>query len=382
MVAQKWSHFAVAEGDVLLSTSGSLGRIAIVASIGVGGIPYTGIIRLRPKSNLLDRSFLRYVLEAPDFQRQAETLGVGSVIRHFGPTHLREMALTLPPLIEQSAIASVLGALDEKIDLNRRMCQTLEEMARALFKSWFVDFDPVRAKMEGRDPGLPKEIADLFPSRLVDSELGPIPEGWRVQTFDDVLTIARSSIDPQEHQAERFAHYSIPAFDAGMRASIESGESIKSQKLLVSDRHVLISKLNPRTPRVWLPLQDGLLRKIASTEFLVCEPRQESGFTRTIIYHAAASPRTIEFLAGNATGTSNSHQRVRPSDFLNYAFASPDTAVLRAFSAIAEPLHSRIAAASSESHTLTQTRDILLPKLISGEVRVPASLGSMQENAS
>jgi type I restriction enzyme S subunit len=233
--------------------------------------------------------------------------------------------------------------------------------------------------MEGRDPGLPKEIADLFPSRLVDSEHGPIPKGWRVQTFDDVLTIARSSIDPQEHKAERFAHYSIPAFDAGMRASIEIGESIKSQKLLVSDRHVLISKLNPRTPRVWLPPQDGLLRQIASTEFLVCEPRQESGFTRTIIYHAAASPSTIEFLAGNATGTSNSHQRVRPSDFLNYAFASPDTALLSAFSAIAEPLHSRIAAARSESHTLAQTRDTLLPKLISGEVRVPASLGSMQE---
>jgi type I restriction enzyme S subunit len=81
------------------------------------------------------------------------------------------------PTLDRLAISELLGALDDKIDLNRRMCQTLEEMARALFKSWFVDFDPVRAKMEGRDPGLPKEIADLFPSRLVDSELGPIPEG-------------------------------------------------------------------------------------------------------------------------------------------------------------------------------------------------------------
>ncbi len=324
------------------------------------------------------RAHTRYLCYALS---QTEISGylTGSTMPKLTQANLRRLPIVAPPLPEQHAIASVLGALDDKIDLNRRMCQTLEEMARALFKSWFIDFDTVRAKMEGRDPGLPKEVAELFPSRLVDSELGPIPEGWWVQTFDEVLTISRSSIDPQEHQAERFAHYSIPAFDAGMRAAIEIGESIKSQKFLVSDRHVLISKLNPRTPRVWLLPQDGQLRQIASTEFLVCEPRHESGYTRTILYHAAASTRTTEFLAGNATGTSNSHQRVRPSDFRNYAFASPAIKLLRAFSAIAEPLHARIAAARSESHTLAQTRHTLLPKLISGELRVPASLGSMQE---
>jgi type I restriction enzyme S subunit len=290
--------------------------------------------------------------------------------------------LRVPPLPEQRAIASVLGALDDKIDLNRRMCQTLEEMARALFKSWFVDFDPVRAKMEGRDPGLPKEIADLFPSRLVDSELGPIPEGWKFRSFDDVLTISREAIDPQDHVEEEFAHYSIPAFDSGMRAAIEKGASIKSQKLVVSDRHLLVSKLNPRTPRVWLPPQDGRRRQIASTEFIVCAPRPTSGYTRTILYHAAVSPSTIEFLAANATGTSNSHQRVRPADFLSYSFPSPSDKLLAAFTSIVEPLHARIAAARDESQVLTQTRDTLLPKLISGEVRVPASLGSMQEVAS
>ena len=87
-----------------------------------------------------------------------------------------------PPPAEQRAIAHILGTLDDKIELNRRMNETLEAMARALFKSWFVDFDPVRAKAEGRDPGLPKPLADLFPDRFVDSELGEIPEGWEVSS--------------------------------------------------------------------------------------------------------------------------------------------------------------------------------------------------------
>ena len=107
-------------------------------------------------------------------------IGAGSVIRHFGPTHLRQMTIPIPPLSEQRAIAHILGTLDDKIELNRRMNTTLETMARALFRSWFVDFDPMRAKMEGRDTVLPKYIADLFPNRMADSERGQIPEGWQV----------------------------------------------------------------------------------------------------------------------------------------------------------------------------------------------------------
>ncbi len=179
-VKRRWYHFRLAPGDVLLSTSASLGRTAVVGDEGAGAIPYTGIIRMRPRDHRLFAPFIQYLLEGPDFQQQAEMVGAGSVIRHFGPMHLRQMTVRLPPLPEQRAIAHILGTLDDKIELNRRMNETLEAMARALFKSWFVEFDPVRAKMEGRDPGLPKHIADLFPDGLVESELGKIPErnGW------------------------------------------------------------------------------------------------------------------------------------------------------------------------------------------------------------
>ena len=188
-VSSRWSHFQLELGDILLSASASLGRIAVVGKEGVGAVPYTGIIRMRPRDDTIFAPFIRYLLEGPDFQQQAEMVGVGSVIRHFGPMHLRQMTVQVPPLPEQRAIAHVLGTLDDKIELNRRMNKTLEEMARALFKSWFVDFDPARAKMEGHWrrgeslPGLPADLYDLFPDRLVNSELGDIPEGWEVKAL-------------------------------------------------------------------------------------------------------------------------------------------------------------------------------------------------------
>ena len=190
-VERRWPHFRLALGDVLLSTSASLGRIAVVDKEAVGAIPYTGIIRMRPNDDSVYAPFIRYLLEGPDFQQQAEMVGVGSVIRHFGPMHLRQMTVRIPPLPEQRAIAHILGTLDDKIELSRRMNETLEEIARALFKSWFVNFDPVRVKMDGRWrpgeslPGLPADLYDLFPDRLVPSELGEMPEGWGVRTLKD-----------------------------------------------------------------------------------------------------------------------------------------------------------------------------------------------------
>src|SRR6266481_7153 len=128
---------------------------------------------------------------------------------------LGRIPASVPELHEQSAIAHVLGTLDDKIELNRRMNETLEAMARALFKSWFVDFEPVRVKAEGRDPGLPKALADFFPSHLVDSELGEIPEEWVLGHFGDLVEHLRDQENPLESPDTEFAHFSIPAFDEG-----------------------------------------------------------------------------------------------------------------------------------------------------------------------
>ena len=142
--------------------------------------------------------------------------------------------LPMPPLDEQRAIAHILGTLDDKIELNRRMNETLEAMARALFKSWFVDFDPVRAKAEGRDPGLPKHLADLFPDRFVDSELGEIPEGWEVGTIDDVtsLIIDYRGKTPKKLGKE-WAISGIPAVSA---KNIKKGRLVEKQSINYVDQ--------------------------------------------------------------------------------------------------------------------------------------------------
>ena len=132
-----------------------------------------------------DPRFCYFLLKSLDLAQ----FNVGSGVPTLNRNHVHPLPVRLPPLREQRAVAHILGTLDDKIELNRRMNETLEAMARALFKSWFVDFDPVRAKMEGLDTGLPKHIADLFPDWLVASELGEIPKGWKVGTLEDVASL-------------------------------------------------------------------------------------------------------------------------------------------------------------------------------------------------
>jgi len=190
---------------------------------------------------------------------------------------LKALDVALPPEHEQRAIARILGTLDDKIEQNRRMSETLEAMARALFQSWFVDFDPVRAKAESRDPGLPRPLAELFPARLVDSELGEIPEGWEVGKFGDVVEQLRDNENPLDSPDVEFRHFSIPAYDDGQWPKHEVGESIKSLKSRVPPGVVLLSKLNPEIERVWLVGIEPGARAICSTEFVVLGPRAPHG---------------------------------------------------------------------------------------------------------
>jgi type I restriction enzyme S subunit len=184
----------------------------------------------------------------------------------------------IPPKNEQRAIAHILGTLDDKIELNRRMNETLEAMARTIFKSWFVDFDPVRAKAEGCDPGLPQPLADLFPDRFVDSELGEIPAGWGVGRFGDVVEQLRDQENPLSSPDALFCHYSIPAFDEGQWPKAELGESIKSLKSRVPPGVILLSKLNPEIERVWLVDIHSGERAVCSThEELLLLPRAVAG---------------------------------------------------------------------------------------------------------
>ncbi|HNF73312.1 MAG TPA: restriction endonuclease subunit S [Pseudomonadales bacterium] len=283
---------------------------------------------------------------------------------HF-PDYRRKW-IPVPPIPEQRAIAHILGTLDDKIELNRRMSETLEAMARALFKSWFVDFDPVRAKMEGRDPGLPQALADLFPARLVDSELGEIPEGWDVASLPEV-----ADVNPTRALRKGV---SAPYLDmANMPTNGHSADEVIDRKFGSGMRFIngdtLVARITPclengKTAFVDF-LEDGQVGW-GSTEYIVLHPK--APLPEEYAYCLARSAEFREFAIQSMTGTSG-RQRVPAESLTHFRVAVPPRPIAEAFGRAVKPRFARASAAVRESRTLAALRDALLPKLISGELR-------------
>lgn len=281
---------------------------------------------------------------------------------------------------ELRAIARVLAALDDKIEANRRMNRILEEMAAALFRTWFVDFDPVVRNAEkktgaqnvpslGKSHRAPIQALDkLFPDAFQESGIGPIPEWWRWGIIGEFARLLRDGINPGATPMESFDHFSIPAFDGGKTPITELGGAIKSNKFIVAPGCVMVSKLNPDTPRIWLPELSPERKAICSTEFIVVMPQGDA--TREFLYGLFSSADFTAMFATYVTGTSNSHQRVQPDMLTAMDVAIPPTALIERFSQIVHPWLRQIAHNVRESQTLAALRDTLLPKLLSGEVRV------------
>lgn len=316
-----------------------------------------------------DTRFLLYVLNGSDISGYL----TGAVMPKLTQSNLNKIELNIPPLNEQRAISHVLGVLDDKIELNRKQNETLEAMARAMFKAWFVDFEPVRAKMEGRWkrgqslPGMPANLYDLFPDRMVESDLGEIPEGWHVLSFEDVASQRKEVVKPEDFPNDMFFHYSIPAFDAGRMPVCELGESIRSNKSVVRDGFVLISKLNPHIPRVWNIGEAGA-SAVCSTEFTVWEAKEPAN--GAFLYCLASLDVFNEALCQLVTGTSNSHQRVKPEQFKGIRVFSAVEDLISGFSMAAAAILESTYKRRIESADLSRIRDVLLPKLVSGELRI------------
>ena len=228
--------------------------------------------------------------------------------------------------------------------------------------------------MEGRwrrgesFPGLPAEHYDLFPDRLVASELGEIPEGWGFGSFSEVVIQLRDNESPATSSDTIFSHFSIPAYDEGQMPRRELGESIKSAKTRVPTNVVLLSKLNPEIERVWLVDVVHGERSICSTEFLVLRPQPP--FQLSYVYCLARSPLFRQQMESLVTGTSKSHQRAPAVAILSLGAVIPPARVIETFEVCAFELLSRGAIIRRESHALAAQRDALLPKLVSGEVKV------------
>ena len=202
-------RFLIAKGDLLFArrslVAEGAGKCCVVLDVDEPTTFESSVIRARPDGLESDSLFLYYFFTSPSGLHSLDTIRRQVAVSGVTGRDLSNLDVPVPSPVEQRAVAHILGTLDDKIELNRRMNATLETMARALFRSWFVDFDPVRAKMEGRDTGLPKAIADLFPDRLVDSELGEIPDGWQLKPLDSVASfqngLALQKFPPSQNEA-------------------------------------------------------------------------------------------------------------------------------------------------------------------------------------
>ena len=358
----------VPPGTVLLSTRAPIGYVAIA-----GGEISTnqGFRNLLPRGNVRS-DFLYYWLK--DNTEALERHAVGTTFRELPGSVLKRIRIPLPPLSEQRAIGQVLGALDDKIDLNRRMNETLEAMARALFKSWFVDFDPVRAKAEGRDTGLPDHIAGLFPDRLVDSELGEIPEGWRVGNLADISAASRQGVDPANLDGdtpyiglEHMPRRSISLTDWGSVGKVTSNKSIFRKG------DILFGKLRSYFHKVGVAPING----VCSTDIVVIVPKttEWSAFVTACV----SSVDFIDYTDRASTGTKM--PRTNWKTMSGYWVCLPATSAIRAFQNVVQPILNRIITNIHEARSLTTLRDTLLPKLVSGEVRLGEAVERLESAA-
>ena len=315
---------------------------------------------LRANSDATTR-FLHYAINSSDISGYI----TGSTIPKLSQRSLRSILVPYPPPAVQEEIVSLLGALDDKIDINRRMNETLEGMARTTFKDWFIDFGPTRAKAEGRAPYLASELWDLFPDTL-DSEEKPV--GWWTYKLSDLVHHHRAAVSPSSEPERIFEHYSIPSYDAGNGPASDLGISIKSNKTIVTEGAVLLSKLNPEIERVWLPNPKREAPQVASTEFLALTPLPP--VTRSVLYYLFKSASFRAEMAAMVTGTSKSHQRVPPKALLAREVLIAEPKVLSAFDQMVRPFTDRLLTNRCEAQTLAQTRNLLLPKLMSGQIRL------------
>ena len=358
------------EDDILLGMDGSkVGKNWV--RVRKGDLPcllVQRVARLRAKQSL-DQIYLRYLIGNEYFRNYVEQIKTGSAIPHISGGQIKAYQIPLPPIAEQKRIASILGALDDKIELNRKMNETLEQIARALFKSWFVDFDPVHAKAAGRQPaGMDNATAELFPDSFMDSELGKIPSGWKAGGLSELSEFSRESINPGESPSEIFDHYSLPSFDKGKAPKPEAGGEIKSNKLVVTKTCVLLSKLNPHIPRIWLPNLHASRRSICSTEFIVASAM--AGCTREYLYALFISEDFSRTYGTLVTGTTGSHQRIRAESVLQMRLPVAPTKLITSFTDIIAPILNQVASNTKESQTLAELRDTLLPQLLNGDLKV------------
>jgi type I restriction enzyme S subunit len=357
--------------------NGKIARFCAPEGSGVGH-GSTEFIVIRGRPGVTHTDFAYYLTLWEGVRGYAISHMTGTSGRQRVPTDcLEHLTVPIPSLPEQRAIAHILGTLDDKIELNRRISETLEAMARALFKAWFVDFEPVRAKMEGRWqrgqslPGLPAHLYDLFPARLVDSELGEIPEGWRVGTLPDLFDILEGpGLRNWQYRDEGIKFLNIRCISDGdvdiAKANCISREEFKEKysHFALQEDDVVISTSG--TLGRLAVVRDDHLPIMLNTSIIRFRGLGAVGLT-----YVWGFLQSVYFLGEMQALASGSVQlNFGPMHLRQISVIQPSEKVLYEFECAAQPLLRKSLTLRKQSRTLVALRDALLPKLISGELRV------------
>lgn len=371
-VISRLPRFLLEENDIVFGRKGSTHRNALIKKAEEGYFLGSDGIRLRVNSKTLCPKFISYQLRSKKAENWLKMNSEGTTMPSLNQDILSRFPITILPTSDQKAIAHILGTLDDKIELNRNANETLEGIAKALFKSWFVDFDPVRAKAEGRSTGLPDEISELFPGSFEESELGEIPNGWSLKPLDKVADylngLALQKFPPKGDQTD------LPVIKI---AQLRKGDAIDSDKCsdelgveyVIKDGDVLFSWSGSLLVDVWV----GGIGALNQHLFKVTSQNFQKWF-----YYWWTKHHLEEFQAiAKSKATTMGHiQRKHLSEAM---VVVPSEGILVEMNKVFAPILSRQIDGRLESRTLTSIRDALLPKLISGELRVPDAEMMLEE---
>lgn len=362
-------------GDLLFARRSLIakgaGKCSIVMEITEPTTFESSIIRARPNPEKANSLFLYYLFNSPQGRYLLGTILRQVAVSGITGSDLVQLRISLPSLREQKAIACILGALDDKIELNRRMNRTLEAMARAIFKSWFVDFDPIQAKVNGgQPPGLAPHIADLFPGSFEDSELGEIPSGWDVQSFADTVDIIGGGT-PKTSVAE-YWNGEIPWFSV-VDAPVNNGVWVIDTQKKITQAGVDNSSAQILPQGTTIISARGTVGRVVIVGKPMAMNQSCYGLKGKVDKHGFytyfSTLNLVKDLQQRAHGSVFS--TITRDTLKSVTVVMPSSKLIQSFEFVVSPLLNQMRSNLFQSQNLAAVRDTLLPRLISGDLRVP-----------
>jgi type I restriction enzyme S subunit len=367
------------DGDILLTSVGTLGVPYVVRGDGDFYFKDGNLTWMRNFSKAISPQFLYYWLTSPQIQQKLDEVSIGSTQKALTISALKALQISLPTRATQDGIVEVLGAISDRITLLRETNTTLEAIAQALFKSWFVDFDPVRAKMEGRAPeGIDEATAALFPDGFEESELGLVPRGWRVGTIDDLCDVITNGGTPSRSKSDFWTDGSIPWFKTGdfsdgfllmpVERITKAAIAGSSAKVLPADAILMAIYAAPTVGRLGVLTESATFNQACTG--MVAKKSVGPWFLFLTLFFGR-----VWF---NSRANGAAQQNISKAIVASYEIVIPSPEVLTEFHQLAERLYRRIHSCSEQAKTLATLRDTLLPRLISGQLRLPEAASQAQ----